>query len=252
MTDETQVWHDPNFANTLDPLCHEVHVWQARLSQSALDLSAFPGDLSQEEHQRASRFRSDHDRMRFLLGRLIARSVLGRCLKQQAREVRFTLDHSGKPAVASSSIHFNISHSGDHVLFALAQNHRIGVDVEQLRKIDDLDDIAATHFSVAERSRLKAVPQPVKTECFFRCWTMKEAYIKGRGEGFGLPLDSFDVAFLPDETPRLLATRFDPADAARWCFRQLNVGPGYLAALVTDVAPPFTLRLWDWNRWRRT
>ena len=79
---------------------------------------------------------------------------------------------------------------------------------------------------------------------------MKEAYLKARGEGFKLPMDSFDVAFLPGEMPRLLETRFDHVDARRWCFYELDLGPFYLAALATEVAPELELKLWDWNGWQ--
>ena len=53
---------------------------------------------------------------------------------------------------------------------------------------------------------------------------MKEAYLKARGEGFGLSLNSFDVAFLPGEMPRLLETRFNCVDARRWCIHKLDLG----------------------------
>jgi 4'-phosphopantetheinyl transferase len=64
----------------------------------------------------------------------------------------------------------------------------------------------------------------MRTETFYRCWTLKEAYLKARGEGFRLFLDSFDVAFLPGEMPRLLETRSDPIDATRWHFCELHPG----------------------------
>src|SRR5215831_1823103 len=231
----------------------EVHVWHARLSLSTADLSKLRGSLSPEEQDRAGRFRSEHDRMRFVLGRIVARSVLGHCLQQPAADVRLTLDHSGKPVVASPSetpIHFNISHSGDYVLFALARDRRVGVDVEQIRETKDLNEIAAQFFSKIEYSRLLTVPERLRTESFYRCWTMKEAYLKADGNGFRLPMDSFDVAFLPGEMPRLLETRFDHVDARRWCFYELDLGSFYLAALATESAPELELKLWDWNGWR--
>jgi 4'-phosphopantetheinyl transferase len=94
---------------------------------------------------------------------------------------------------------------------------------------------------------LQTIPDHMKTESFYRCWTLKEAYLKARGEGLRLSPDSFDVAFFPGETPRLLETRFDPLDAARWCFRKLDLGSGYVAALATEVGPELQLKLWNWN-----
>ena len=88
-----------------------------------------------------------------MLGRIVARTVLGHCLQRPAREVQLTLDSSGKPVVASHSemaLQFNISHSGDHVLLALARDRLVGVDVEQVREAKDLNEIAAHFFSRTE------------------------------------------------------------------------------------------------------
>jgi hypothetical protein len=86
----------------------------------------------------------------------------------------------------------------------------------------------------------------VATSALRKFWTL----LKARGEGFRLSPDSFDVAFCPGEMPRLLETRFDPVDATRWCFRELDLGTGYLAALATEVGPELQLKLWDWNGWK--
>jgi 4'-phosphopantetheinyl transferase len=226
MSDHNRIWCHPDVNHSLSIPTREVHVWRARLSSPIADLSTLRGSLSCEERERADRFRSEHDRARFVLGRIVARSVLGHCLQRPARDIQLTLDRSGKPVVASPSemtLHFNISHSGDHVLFALARNRRVGVDVEQVREAKDLNEIAARCFSKAEYLRLQTIPERMRTESFYRCWTLKEAYLKARGEGLRLSPDSFDVAFFPGEMPRLLETRFDPVDATRWCFR---IGPG--------------------------
>jgi 4'-phosphopantetheinyl transferase len=253
MSDRNRIWCHPDIAVSLSLSAREVHVWRARLSSSTADLSKLRGSLSSEERERADRFRSEHDRARFVLGRIVARSVLGHCLQRPARDVQLTSDNSGKPVVASPSealLHFNISHSGDHVLLALARDRRVGVDVEQVREAKDLNEIAARCFSKAEYFRLQTIPERMRTESFYRCWTLKEAYLKARGEGFRLSLDSFDVAFLPGEMPRLLETRFDPVDATRWCFRELHLGSAYLAALATEAGPELELKLWDWNGWK--
>ena len=96
-------------------------------------------------------------------------------------------------------------HSGDYISPLLSREKAAGwgVDVEQIRETKDLNEIAARYFSKAEYLRLLTVPEPLRTESFYRCWTMKEAYLKARGEGLGLPLDSFDayVTFLRDEIP---------------------------------------------------
>ncbi len=68
-------------------------------------------------------------------------------------------------------------------------------------------------------------------DAFFRCWTRKEAYVKGRGDGLALPLQDFDVSLLPNEPARLLATRPDSGDASRWELADLAAFTGYASAL---------------------
>jgi 4'-phosphopantetheinyl transferase len=239
----------PTSANSLSEHPADIHVWRARLSASATDLKELIGLLSCEERERASRFRNEGDRARFVLGRIVARSVLGECLQQTPKDVQLALDHSGKPVVVSSAVelHFSIAHSEDHVLFAIASGRRVGVDVEWVREMDDLNEIAARYFSKNEYLAIQATSEPLRTKSFFTCWTLKEAYLKARGDGMRLPLDAFDVAFTPDEMPRLLETRFCPVDVNRWHFRKLDLGPSYVAALAFEVGAEPKLRLWDWN-----
>ena len=153
MNGRNPTWNHPDVAFSLNLPAREVHVWRAGLSSSTAVLLRLQGSLSSEEQERADRFRSEHDRTRFLLGRVVARSVLGHCLQKPAGDVQLTLDRLGKPVIASPSeppIHFNISHSGDYVLFALARDRRVGVDVEQLRETKDLNEIAARYLSKIE------------------------------------------------------------------------------------------------------
>jgi 4'-phosphopantetheinyl transferase len=66
---------------------------------------------------------------------------------------------------------------------------------------------------------------------FFRCWTRKEAYIKAKGYGLSLPLHQFDVSIVEGDRDALLATRPDPAEAARWTICDIPMGRGYAAAV---------------------
>ena len=65
----------------------------------------------------------------------------------------------------------------------MADGAEIGVDIERLRPLSDMDALAERVFSAAERAALAAVPPDRRVEAFFAGWTRKEAYIKARGEG---------------------------------------------------------------------
>jgi 4'-phosphopantetheinyl transferase len=246
MTDST-VWKRPRDKWLLPR--DEVHVWRARLDWPPEYVSRLEQTLSPDERERADRFYFPADQMRYLIGRALSRILLGYCLGIAAGGVRFEYNAKGKPGLATNlsqtSLNFNVSHSGDFVLVALAYGCSLGIDIERIRAYIDVDAIAERFFSVSERLSLAALPASMRHEAFFACWTRKEAYIKAHGDGLNLALDEFDVAFLPGQVPRLVETRHDPAAARRWALRDLEAGPNYRAALAVEGADR-RLKSWDW------
>jgi len=134
-----------------------------------------------------------------------------------------------------------VSHSQGWALLAFSLGRNLGVDVEFIRADVVTDEIAERYFSTQEIAELKALPQRMRAEGFFRCWTRKEAYIKARGEGLQIPLDSFHVSLTPGEPERL-----DSLDSSRWSLRQVNPDPRYAGALVAE-GNDWELRCWDWK-----
>jgi 4'-phosphopantetheinyl transferase len=229
----------------------EVHVWRAHLDTPSDTLVKLRQTFSPAECERAGKFYFMPDRTRYVIGRGLCRILLERCLGIPADRLRFEYGTAGKPKLAQdfqrSLLHFNVAHSGDFVLVALAYRYQLGVDIELIQTDFEVDAIAQQFFSATERASLIAnVPVHGKHDAFFTCWTRKEAYLKARGDGLSLPLDSFDVAFLPGQEPQLIETRQDPAEASRWTLRDLDVDPLYKAALACD-SPSLQLRTWDWR-----
>jgi 4'-phosphopantetheinyl transferase len=223
----------------------EVHVWRATLDQPAEFTAILEPILASDERERVRRFYFDRDRTRCLISRGLLRTLLGRYLGSPPGALRFDYSRFGKPSLAGTPLQFNVSHSGELLLIAIAHHRAVGVDVEQIRREMSVVEIAQRFFSANERTALAALAEPLRPDAFFACWTRKEAYIKARGEGLSLPLDGFDVAFLPGEAARLLATRPDPAEARRWCLSELDVADGYKAALAVEGSE-WTLKCWDW------
>jgi 4'-phosphopantetheinyl transferase len=246
MTDST-LWKRPCDKYLLPR--DEVHVWRARLDWPSEYVARLQQTLSADERERADRFYFPADWTRYVIGRALSRILLGHCLGITAGNVRFEYNAKGKPSLATNlrqtSLNFNVSHSGDVVLVALAYCCNLGVDIERIRANIDADRIAERFFSVSERLSLAALPASMRHDAFFACWTRKEAYVKAHGDGLNLALDEFDVAFLPGQEPRLVETRHDPAEARRWALRDLEVGPNYRAALAVEGADR-RLKSWDW------
>jgi 4'-phosphopantetheinyl transferase len=244
MTVLHQVWCQP--PEQLPWLHDEVHVWRATLAWPEAAANRLEQFLAADERDKMQRFRREKDRRRYLVGRGLLRSLLGRYLDVAPQDLRFETTAAGKPHLASGQrqLQFNLAHSGEYVLFAIADGRAVGVDVEEIN--DDLDagEIAAHFFSPDEQRELEALTGRLKIEGFFACWTRKEAYVKARGEGLSLPLDQFDVSLRPGDPARLIATRPDPAEARRWQLSGLDVADGYKAALAVE-GQGWTLRSWD-------
>jgi 4'-phosphopantetheinyl transferase len=231
----------------LDP--DEVHVWRASLAQPEL-LARFAGALSADERERAARFRYEVHRARFVASRAIQRHVLSRYTGIATDQLAFAYSAYGKPSLAgaasSSGLSFNISNSGDLAVYAVCRGRKVGVDVEEIRPLHSAASIAERFFSPSEIETLAALPPAERERAFFRCWARKEAYVKALGGSVWSQLDSFDVSVAPDEPARLLGTRPDPQEAARWEMRALDVGPQYIGALVVQAGGPLGLRCFEW------
>ncbi len=175
----------------------------------------------------------EHLRTSFTLARGALRLLLARAAGEPAAALRFTYGEKGKPSLAAAGrIRFNLSHSGGLALVAITLDCELGVDIEKIRPMPDLQDVARRFFSIREAA-------------FFRCWTRKEAYIKTIGDGLSAPLDGFAVSLRPDEPARLIHLNGDAAAARAWSLHDLEIDPGYAAALAyrdarreVRLAPP--------------
>jgi 4'-phosphopantetheinyl transferase len=248
MVDGANVWIPSAAAGAIRP--SEVDVWRIGLIQPERVIQSYRELLDTNEVERADRFYFAKDRNRFTVARGVLRQLLGTSLKLDPREIRFVYGPQGKPSLAapqsSSGLRFNLSHSGEVALVAMSHNLELGIDVEQVRADFASGEIATRFFSPEECAKLETLPAHESVDAFFNCWTRKEAYIKARGEGLFIPLDSFEVAFAPGEEPALLQVKSGDAMPSRWRFHALHPGPGYKAALAVEGSN-HSLRLWEWT-----
>ena len=205
-----------------------VHVWKIELDQPTEEFRAL---LSPDERERAARFRVERGADRYTVGRGALRILLGRYTDAPPASLVFQYNGFGKPELAGSGVCFNLSHSHEIALLAVARGRPVGVDVERIREEVMIDRIADRFFAPAEAQAIAALPYGQQTRAFFNCWTRKEAWIKARGEGLSIPLNSFEVTLRPGEPARLVATRPDEEEASRWILRDLECGPDYVGAL---------------------
>jgi 4'-phosphopantetheinyl transferase len=193
---------------TLDPL--DVHL-RYRLIDST------PGDsyagalamLSSDEQARAARFVFLRDRVTFVAAHALLRQALSEYADVAPGAWIFEQAAHGKPRLggrlAATGLRFNLAHTHGLVACVVARGAELGVDVESIRPGPAALDIAARFFSPGETAHLHECAGPERPARFIELWTLKEAYVKGTGEGLAHPLHTFSFQF---EGPSSL--RFEP------------------------------------------
>lgn len=225
-----QKWKQPPLNLSLSK--DEVHVWLADLDQAKSYLPQLALMLSDDEQLRAERFYLEKHRQRFTIGRGILRIILGRYLKVEPQALKFRYQAFGKPELVQpptvSKLWFNLSHSEQLAVYAVACDRSIGVDLEYLRSIADLEQLAQRFFSTREYAAIQALPDHQKHKAFFRYWTCKEAYLKATGEGIA-KLGQVEIQ-LAQQASFIAATNL-PQSEQSWNLKEFVPAPDYVAAI---------------------
>lgn len=189
--------------------------------------------LDPEERSRADRFKVAAPRRRFVVTRGALRLLLAARIGRPAEALAFGAGPHGKPFLITdgepSAISFNVSHSAEHALVAIACSP-VGVDVEWPERQGDLALVAKGVFTEVERAALDARSGTAWIALFFRLWTVKEALIKGRGCGFAYPPARFEVPALLRAGAAGATFTFPGEISPVWHITDLS-REGYVAAL---------------------
>ncbi|HEY4363471.1 MAG TPA: 4'-phosphopantetheinyl transferase superfamily protein [Bryobacteraceae bacterium] len=210
-----------------------VDIYSASLETDPTRLDLLYGSLSDEERERAGRFRFAEHRRHYIACRGMLREVLAPYLDVSPPHLKFEYNYYGKPTLRGTDVRFNVSHSEGWAMFAVTRGREVGVDVEFVDERFVREQIPERFFSPREVRALRSLPAAQQTDAFFRCWTRKEAYIKARGLGLALALDSFDVSLQPQEPAELLR------GGGNWSLQELQAPEGFQAAVASEG--------WDWR-----
>lgn len=216
----------------------EVHVWLMDLDLPALSEATMDALLSDDEAERCEAFAFPHLRRRFRAAHSQMREILSAYAATPAVALNFDKGAEGKPFLrdeSGPSPVFNLSHSGTLGMLAIANDGDLGVDIEQQRKTDDLDSLAASVFAPSEYAAYKCLPGDQRLGAFFKCWTRKEAVIKADGRGLGMKLDSFVVSVEPGTHPSVTFEAGAVPNGFRPRLIDLPAPPGFSAALAAPA-----------------
>ena len=229
-------------------LDNRVEVWRVRLDPEQTSIRDLEMLLSSDELERATRFYFEKDRARFTVTRGSLRRILGTYLDCDPVGIRFSHNEFGKPQLATplrTELRFNLSHTDGLAIIGISSGRELGVDVERVRHDAGFLEVAESFFSPTEFSNLLALSPEAQPRAFLHCWVSKEAYLKARGTGLSIPLDSFDVSMDPD-APAALLKSIPPADVSNWRLETVSLGTDYVGAIAA-LNDGWSLSLRDWS-----
>lgn len=174
----------------------EVHLWHAEpdtvVVPSEEERYRFLLDADEAARYRGLRFA--HHQRQYLAAHALLRTALSRYASVRPEDWVFARNAFGRPEIAgprrAPPLRFNLSHTDGLVACGVARVADIGVDVESIsRRLPSLE-LAKRYFTLTEYRSLCNRPPSAQAQTFLTHWTLKEAYIKARGKGLSLPLDS--------------------------------------------------------------
>lgn len=235
-----ETWENPPGFPSLIP--GVVQLWLIECPQLA-DFRQLERLLGPEEHRRADQFARADLRARYIETHGLLRILLSRYMSRPPAGIEIETDALGKPRLSGDTLHFNLAHTGGRLLFAFCRDHPVGVDIERVRPLDDFLTIAHRMFASEEYNALQDTPEAQRQEAFIACWTRKEAYVKARGIGLRLSLESFAVPTGPLAEP---VTPVNPPGDPPWYLLRLPPHAGYQLAVAASAAIP--TRCWRIGR----
>ncbi|MEO6695102.1 MAG: 4'-phosphopantetheinyl transferase superfamily protein [Ignavibacteria bacterium] len=210
---------------------NEIHVYKIRFDKSEDEISRLTNLLSDDELEKAKKYKFKKLSDNYITARGTLRKILGRYLKVLPSIPQISYKEKGKPFIKNDDIKFNLAHTKDIAVYAFTKSDEIGIDVERIREMPDALQIANRFFSLDEYIALKEINNEQMNYTFFNCWTRKESFIKAIGEGLTYPLENFSVSSKPGDEPRILWLKNKENEVNHWALHNVEIGNEHIASL---------------------
>jgi 4'-phosphopantetheinyl transferase len=202
----------------------EIHIWRAGWSNLEAPINIMQTFLDEQERARAGRFHYERDRQKFIVRREILKILLARYTGEHPAALVIREGANKKPVLEGNPhLHFNLSSSGDNMLFAIAGS-AVGIDIEKCVDGFGYDEIAAEHFSEDERQYIHAAAN--RGEAFYRLWTRKEALLKATAKGI-----SDDLKYISCAPGRHNVAAAVTGSRHHWSLQTFEPYPGYFGSI---------------------
>ncbi len=223
----------------------DVHLWKYCLQNPVSEVSL--ALLSAEEKEVMRRMSRYEDRKQYMLVHSFLKRVLESYLHLPPDEIEFAEGVNGKPILKCNHshppLHFSLSYRHDYALLAISSEPCIGVDVEEVKPIENIFHFMTDHFSRDERKRiLIEKTEKRQLSILFTFWAMKEALIKSLSVGFSGSIKKYEVlSFLKKP---LGLPDFDLAN--NWWIDTVPIAKNYKAAFALKAGKVNT-KIFEYN-----
>ncbi|PPD31756.1 MAG: 4-phosphopantetheinyl transferase [Methylomonas sp.] len=208
-----------------------VDVWHGCLLQPYQDIDSLLSIMSEQEKQKANTFKLDAMRTRYIAVRTTLRQVLASYLGSDPVKLEFKAAEHGKPFLVCESLHFNLSHTANQLVIAVANFPHIGIDIEEIKSRSNFESLAARSLSVNELKAWRHLTEDAQRQSFYRLWTKKEAFMKAVGRGLAMGLQQCEVELASGGQLKTIPQEYGAA--TDWLTTELAIDASVHAALVT-------------------
>lgn len=206
-------------------------LWQIDIADAAVDYNQNWSILDQHEQIQAQAFNHPERQKHYVATRACLRLILAEALNESPQKLEIRRTEYGKPYLVDfPDLAFNLSHSGNKLVIAIAKNYALGVDIETYKPRKNLSALVEKCFAETEQRYWQQLPDALKVSSFYQLWTRKEAFVKATGRGIALGLNQ--CVLKPENHNEFLAVPTAYGAASAWRIHDIAVGDTMCGAVV--------------------
>jgi 4'-phosphopantetheinyl transferase len=228
-------------------LGQELHIWMVKTNE--LESSYFWDFLLPKEQIKASKFRIEVDRHRYIISHAVLQLLLGFYINGKCNPEEIKVSKYGKPFLSTvhskNGFHFNITHSQDVACFIFSKKNNVGIDIEFIDSEIEWRNVAEDNFTISELRYLNSSFKKDQVKEFYKIWTRKEALLKAIGVGLA-ELDEMKKIKLGSEINNYLLGTFEFDDKYIGAFSTLNGSCSCKYLSITNYLSSLNR---SWNVW---
>ena len=208
----------------------QLHVWSVSLDSNEEFIRNCKKFLSVPEIGRTDWFNFEDVKNNYIISQGILRFLISGYLNIDISEIQMQKHAKGKPYVSNDlALYFNISNSGKKCVFCFSRDSEVGIDLEMIRPLPDLEQMIEKNFTKKEVAYISKIENE-KLNRFFLFWTIKESYLKAIGEGMRLAPDHLEFSIEEEIIKFIGAKGFD--DPISWLFKKFELKHNHIGTIV--------------------